>query len=259
MAKSIGSRTAKGGFENEQDVVDQLNAWVPHTSDRKAASTGSEVDRWLVAMGHVPSSVRKIIATNPPGTDKRDIEVKTFTGKRSLRKHLVSIKLLSSSRSSGTNQVQRKKVDIFVSQWSVPDDVAELLRLYTGKLAPSAARQPKPSDPRRVKANEFTSEEQQKVINWLTMHKDEIIDALFRGTQPIYAPNFLLVVNKKAPISTSAMTPMTRAISLFGSGEVKVADTTFRIGKIIMQRKGGDSGGEGAKDLQFKCNWNLLL
>ena len=41
----------------------------------------------------------------------------------------------------------------------------------------------------------------------------------------------------------------------FGGGDVRMTERgSLRIGKILMQRKGGDNGRDTAKMLQFKIN-----
>lgn len=44
-------------------------------------------------------------------------------------------------------------------------------------------------------------------------------------------------------------------MNYFGNGEIIITNRgSFRIGKITMQRKGGDGGIDTAKMLQFKIN-----
>ncbi len=49
--------------------------------------------------------------------------------------------------------------------------------------------------------------------------------------------------------------PMNYCLNFFGNGDIKITKRgNFKIGKITMQRKGGDSGRDTAKMLQFKIN-----
>ena len=49
--------------------------------------------------------------------------------------------------------------------------------------------------------------------------------------------------------------PMNYCMNYFGNGEVIITNRgNFRIGKITMQRKGGDGGRKTANMLQFKIN-----
>ena len=48
---------------------------------------------------------------------------------------------------------------------------------------------------------------------------------------------------------------MNFCLNFFGAGKVTITSRgNFKIGKITMQRKGGDAGRETAKMLQFKIN-----
>jgi hypothetical protein len=45
------------------------------------------------------------------------------------------------------------------------------------------------------------------------------------------------------------------AVAFFGDGEVEITPAgSLKIGRITMQRKGGDNGRESANMLQFKIN-----
>jgi hypothetical protein len=49
--------------------------------------------------------------------------------------------------------------------------------------------------------------------------------------------------------------PMNYCINFFGGEEILITDRgNFKIGRITMQRKGGDGGRETANMLQFKIN-----
>lgn len=49
--------------------------------------------------------------------------------------------------------------------------------------------------------------------------------------------------------------PMNFCMNYFGNGEIIITNRgSFRIGKITMQRKGGDGGRNTANMLQFKIN-----
>ena len=49
--------------------------------------------------------------------------------------------------------------------------------------------------------------------------------------------------------------PMNYCMNFFGNGEVEITGRgNFHIGRITMQRKGGDNGRDTAKMLQFKIN-----
>lgn len=48
---------------------------------------------------------------------------------------------------------------------------------------------------------------------------------------------------------------ISEAMNVFGNGDIGMTDRgSLKIGKILMQRKGGDNGRNTAKMLQFKIN-----
>ena len=62
----LGSKTAKGGFHNEKDVINRFNNW---TSDAVAK-------RWLKAMGYNITDIEFVKATKVRGQYKADIQVR---------------------------------------------------------------------------------------------------------------------------------------------------------------------------------------
>ncbi len=71
----------------------------------------------------------------------------------------------------------------------------------------------------------------------------------------------MLVILKKNKESYEwALKDINTTMNVFGQGDVIVTDRgSLRIGKITMQRKGGDGGRESAKMLQFKINPCILF
>lgn len=255
--REIASRTARNGLQNEEQVSDLFSAWEP--PDRRTPDLAQAlvpVDDWLRKMGHDPLQITRVQSTTHNDTFKRDLTIQVWKGTRtpSVSVHQISVKLLSSRLGSGTNQVQRLTIESFVRQFSPPPDVAELLKLYTGATAPDASRSGL-SDARRVRAHEFSADEQRKVVAWLETHQNEILRGIFEGPDPNYRPDYLLIVKQNQVPPTAVIAPIGHAINVFSRGGVRVEDTSFRIGSIIIQRKGG---GRGATDLQFKCPFNLL-
>lgn len=65
----------------------------------------------------------------------------------------------------------------------------------------------------------------------------------------------MVVLKKKNQNPEWALKHINHVLNLFGSGEVKITvKGSLKIGKIGMQRKGGDGGRETANMLQFKIN-----
>ena len=67
------------------------------------------------------------------------------------------------------------------------------------------------------------------------------------------AASWMLIYQKRTNIWT--LLPISVVINYYGSGKVYISSRgSLKIGKIGMQRKGGDSGRDSAKTLQFKMN-----
>ena len=57
-----------------------------------------------------------------------------------------------------------------------------------------------------------------------------------------------------------ALKPMNFILNFYGNGDVEITKQgSIKIGKITIQRKGGDGGRDTAKMLQFKINPSLLV
>lgn len=71
----------------------------------------------------------------------------------------------------------------------------------------------------------------------------------------------MLVILKKDHKSYKwALKDINTVMNVFGQGDVRITNQgSLKIGEIGMQRKGGDSGRESAKMLQFKINPCLLF
>lgn len=71
----------------------------------------------------------------------------------------------------------------------------------------------------------------------------------------ILATEWILVAKKKSGEAFWTLKPINIAINHYSEGKVEItARGSMRIGRITMQRKGGDAGRDTAKMLQFKVD-----
>ena len=64
-----------------------------------------------------------------------------------------------------------------------------------------------------------------------------------------------MVAKKKTNKQKWILKPISFVLNFFGNGEIRVTDRgSLKIGRITMQRKGGDGGRRTAQMLQFKLN-----
>lgn len=247
-----GSQTAKGGFQNEDEIRDKFNNW----------KTDEDARAWLLAMKYRLADIVEVTAAKPHG-EKADVEVCVET-KNDERIEGISIKLVSNP--NGFNQIDKRWLATYSTKWNMPTDVHEALKLFVGESPPM-----KPSrDDERMFLSELDEKTQQGVVEFFTQNRDQIVSDLFRGDGD-HAAGWMMVTLKEGgrlresetPKNSSTATDRPRwilrstaeAIRFYGEGEIRITPAgSLRIGRITMQRKGGDNGRESAKMLQFKIN-----
>ena len=235
----LGSQTAKNGFKNEQDIVDKFNNW----------QTDEDAQKWLLIMQYKLEEIEYVKAVKISQGFKTDVQAQvTIKLKEAIDVQNMQVKLISSKR--GFNQIDKRKVEKYAEMWEISDKITKLLKYYTGELAPYKDSR----DKRRMFADEFTNEEQAKLIKWIEQNKSLIVSDILKGRGQ-FAAEWMLVAQKIKTNSNWILKPMNYCMNYFGNGEVIITPRgNFRIGKITMQRKGGDGGRESAKLLQFKID-----
>lgn len=238
-AQQLGSQTAKEGFKNEKDIVAKFNNW---QIDREARL-------WLEIMGYDLKEIETVKAVTVAGY-KTDVQAQvTIKLKETIDVQNLQVKLVSNPK--GFNQIDKRWTDKYVEMWEIPENVTELLKLYTGEIPPKVANS---KDKRRTFANEFSEEEQKQLLGWLEEHKSLIVSDILKGRGQ-FAAEWMLVAQKTAKEARWVLKPMNFCMNYFGNGEVLISERgTFKIGRITMQRKGGDGGRKTAQMLQFKIN-----
>ncbi len=237
----LGSRTAKEGFKNETEIAGKLNNW----------RADEEARRWLIAMNFELDDIESVSAAKPHG-EKADVQLKIKTKAGEFTEG-ISIKLVSNP--VGFNQIDKRRLAQYARMWDMPQDVATALKMFVGETKPHKASRV----PERMFLNEFEAETQRKVVEFFRAKKAEIVDDLFRGDGP-FAARWFLVALKGTDKPRWILRSTTDAAKFFSEGDVTITrNGNLRIGRITMQRKGGDGGRETAKMLQFKINPALLL
>lgn len=181
---------------------------------------------------------------------KADIQVQiTIKLKEVIDAQNIQIKLVSNLK--GFNQIDKRWIDKYVEMWEIPNTVADLLKQYTGELLPKIK---KPKDSRRTFANEFSKVDQKTLLDWLNANKSLIVSDILKGRGK-FSAEWMLVAQKVENSSRWILKPMNYCLNFFGNGEIVItARGNFKIGRITMQRKGGDGGRKTAQMLQFKLN-----
>lgn len=232
----LGSTTAKNGFKNEDSIRDKFSAW----------QTDKDAQAWLKAMNYDVAEITNVSATKPHG-QKADVEVAVKTKTRE-QVEKISIKLVSSS--TGFNQVDKRWLAKYATMWKMPIDVVETLKLYVGESPPlKGARHEE-----RMYLNEFPEVTQQAVIDFFKANKKEIVSDLLAGDGE-HAAGWFMVTFKGTEKPRWLIRSLEDTIRFYSEGDVVMTRAgNLKIGRISMQRKGGDNGRETAKMLQFKIN-----
>ena len=237
----LGSSTAKNGFINETEIAAKFNDW---RSDADAAA-------WLAFMGHKAGDIVSVTATKPHG-EKADVEVAVRTA-RGERREGISIKLVSGP--TGFNQIDKRWLSHYAEMWRMPPDVVAALRLFVGETEPATPGR----QAGRTYLSEMDPAAQKKIVDFFTIHKAEIVSDLFEG-DGAHSAKWILVALKSEAKPRWVLRSMDYAKKFFGEGKVEItARGNLKIGRITVQRKGGDGGRETANMLQFKINPALLF
>lgn len=238
-AQQLGSQTAKEGFKNEKDIVAKFNNW----------QFDKEAKLWLEIMGYDLKEIEVVKAVTIAG-HKTDVQAQvTIKLKEAIDVQNLQVKLVSNPK--GFNQIDKRWTDKYVEMWEIPESITELLKLYTGEILPKISE---PKDKRRTFANEFSVQDQKQLLTWLEENKSLIVSDILKGRGQ-FAAEWMLVAQKTAKEARWVLKPMNFCMNYFGYGEVLISERgTFKIGRITMQRKGGDGGRKTAQMLQFKIN-----
>lgn len=235
----LGSQTAKSGFRNEDDIVRKFNNWKKDTDTQK----------WLKTMGYPINEIEKVEAVKLHGY-KSDVQVQiTIYMKKAIAAENLSIKLVSNPQ--GFNQVDKRWVDKYVEMWDMPNEIARILKLFTGEIK---LTKPKLRDRRRMFFDEMSENEQGKIIDFFSKNKILIVSDILKGRGK-FSASWMLVALITKKESRWVLKTINHAMNVFGKGDVKITSQgSLKIGKIGMQRKGGDAGRDTSKMLQFKIN-----
>ncbi len=235
----LGSETAKNGFNNEDDIVKKFNDW----------KNDIDAQKWLLIMQYKLEEIEFVRAIKLSGY-KTDVQAQvTIKLKEAIDVQNLQVKLVSNPK--GFNQIDKRWVDRYVEMWEIPDEIIDILKRYTGETKPNIKI---PKDKRRMFANEFEEYEQLSVLRWITENKSLIMADILKGRGQ-FSAEWMLVAQKIKSNARWVLKPMNFCLNFFGNGKIEITKRgNFKIGKITMQRKGGDGGRKTANMLQFKIN-----
>ncbi|MFA5247996.1 MAG: type II restriction endonuclease [Patescibacteria group bacterium] len=238
----LGSKTAKGGFKNEKDVIKTFNNW-----------RASEIAQaWLSEMGYDFDNIEYVKAEKVRGQYKADVQVRIrIVIKLKSQEDLQNLQVKLVSNPQGFNQIDKRWVDKYTELWKIPKDIVKILKLFTGEIEP---KEKNLKDPRRMLLTEMKKKDQKKIIKFFDKNRILVISDLLKGRGE-FSADWVLVILKANGDNDWVLKSINEAMNVFGQGDIRITDQgSLKIGKIGMQRKGGDGGRDSAKMLQFKIN-----
>lgn len=203
-------------------------------------------------MGYKISDIEYVKASKVRGQYKADIQVRVrIIIKLKSQEDLQNLQVKLVSNPQGFNQIDKRWVDKYVELWDIPEDITKILKLFTGEIRPVIKGL---KDPRRTLLSEMNESDQNKIVRFFEDNKILIVSDLLKGRGE-FSADWILVILKVNDESRWVLKSMNEAMNVFGSGDVRITNQgSLKIGKIGIQRKGGDAGRDTAKMLQFKIN-----
>ena len=183
-SKAIDSYTAKAGFKNEKEIIVKFNNWKIDKDARK----------WLSIMGYLIKEIENVKAVKLTNKYKTDVQVQiTIYMKKAISAENLSIKLVSNPE--GFNQVDKRWIKKYVEMWNIPEDVAKILKLFTGEINSKHKKNLK--DRRRMFFSEMKQKQQEKVLRFFLKNKFLIISDILKGRGKFSAGWMLVILKSK--------------------------------------------------------------
>jgi hypothetical protein len=203
-------------------------------------------------MGYGIENIEFVQAIKVKGQYKADIQVRVkIIIKLKSQEDLQNLQIKLVSNPQGFNQIDKRWVDKYVELWDIPDDVIYILKKFVGEIK---STQYNLKDARRILLSEMDISDQNKIIKFFTDNRILIVSDLLKGRGE-FSADWVLVILRLDGTSTWVLKSINEVMNLFGSGEVRITNQgSLKIGRIGMQRKGGDNGRDTANMLQFKIN-----
>lgn len=235
----LGSKTAKNGFKNEQDICDKFINW----------ENDVEAQAWLKIMNYDLKEIEYVNAVVLHGY-KADVNVQVQVKlKTALDTENIQVKLVSNKK--GFNQVDKRWLKSYSELWNIPEKVYIALQHFTGELKPYKTGT---RDPRRMFLDEMSLEDKDLIINWFTSNKTLVLSDIIKGRGQ-FSAEWILVAQKVNNDARWVLKNINEALQHYSDGDVTITPRgSIKIGKVTVQRKGGDNGRDTANMLQFKLD-----
>lgn len=255
----IGSYTARGGFENENNIVIKFNNY----------RNDVEAQQWLAIMGYDFARVEKLTAVQIPprinirtalslGVTEENLEESNTFKKADIQikleiiienvYYIENLSIKKANTSAGFNQVDKRPVDRYKSFWNIPDSICMSLKYYTGELLPYKQNT---RDARRMFLDEMDESAVQELFSFFDNNRVIIFNDVLRGRGGLSA-DWFLVTETNGESYRWILKDINSACNFYSQGPILMTrNGNLKIGKMTMQRKGGTPD---PTSLQFKIN-----
>lgn len=239
-----GSQTAKQGFKNEHTVCDKFNNW----------KNDEDAEKWLLIMDYDLNNIEYVKAVILHG-HKADVNVQVqIKLECAVDTENIQVKLVSNKK--GFNQVDKRWLKNYNALWSIPEEVYLQLQYFTGELKPykDGTR-----DSRRMFLDEMNEAERTLILSWFEQNKMLILSDIIKGRGQ-FSAEWVLVVQKTENNAKWILKNINEVLQHYSEGCIKMSPKgSINIGRVGIQRKGGDNGRETANMLQFKLDPTSLF
>lgn len=235
----LGSQTAKNGFKNEQDICDKFMHW----------QQDIEAQKWLRIMNYNLEDIENVRAVVLHGY-KADVNVQVqIKLKTAVDTENIQVKLVSNKR--GFNQVDKRWLKNYKELWNIPAAVYKALQYFTGELPPYKKNT---RDVRRMFLDEMTNQDRDLILGWFAVNKTLILSDIIKGRGQ-FSAEWILVAQKVDDNARWVLKNINEALQHYSEGKVSMTPRgSIKMGRITIQRKGGDHGRNTANMLQFKLD-----
>lgn len=235
----LGSKTAKNGFKNEQDICDKFIDW----------KNDVDAQKWLKIMNYNLDEIESVKAIVLHGY-KADVNLQVqIKLKVAIDTENIQVKLVSNKK--GFNQVDKRWLKNYGEIWNIPQDVYVALQYFTGEIPPYTNNT---RDHRRMFLDEMTKEDKDLIINWFTDNKTLVLSDVIKGRGQ-FSAEWILVAQKANNNARWVLKNINEALQHYFCGDVVASPKgSIKIGRLTIQRKGGDNGRITANMLQFKLD-----
>jgi hypothetical protein len=236
-----GSKTARGGFTEEEVVAQKFNNW----------KTDSVAKSWLKYMGFESPDNVYAVRLSPRG-NKSDVLVTINKFGKTIEK---GISIKKYDENANFNQLDKRWVDDYANLLGFSKKVIKGLKMFVGEegFQPQDVAISNPKEARRLFLNEIPRELKQEIFDFFQKNSKKIVEFLFCGNN--IKPDYVIIAKKINSQMTYGICNMDKVVKHYSSFPVELSNRgNLSIGKIGMQRKGGDGGRKTAQMLQFKIN-----